>query len=108
MGDAVGSMLRESKPVVSEPSNPLVTVIVKYDIFPRYRVHKGRLQDDGTVRVEAGLCFRADSVLRVLPASRYEEEKARLDRIEADYDENERQLRIDILKANRVDFVSVK
>lgn len=108
MGDVVGSMLRERKSDNVEPEGTLVTALVKYDIFPKYLVVKGYLQPDFTVKTNPYSFYRTTSILQILPAESYESEKERLQRIEDNYYENERQLRIDILKENGVDFVSVK
>ncbi|QYC52557.1 hypothetical protein [Salmonella phage SSBI34] len=85
-----------------------VTAIVRYDLFPKYRVSKGWLQGDGSVKVNNHSYYRAESIIRVLPPEKYEDEKERLERIIEDYRENERQLRIDILAANKVNFITIK
>lgn len=87
---------------------PVVTAIVKYDLYPYYHVTKGRLRHDGGIDTSGASYYRPESVIKVLPASEYEPQKDALQRIEQTYREKERQLRIDILEQNGVDFVTVK
>lgn len=84
---------------------PTVTAIVKYDLFPNYVVAKGKLMEDGGIKTSSTSYFRSRSVIKVLPESEYEPQEAKLRMIQQAYRERERQLRVDILKENGVDFL---
>lgn len=87
---------------------PEVTAIVKYDLYPYYRLAKGRLRNDGGIKLSETSYYRPESVIKVLPKSEYEPQKDKLQLIDQIYREKERQLRIDILKEFGVDFITVK
>lgn len=87
---------------------PEVTAIVKYDLYPYYRVAKGRLRHDGGIDTSGASYYLPESVIKVLPVSEYEPQKDALQLIEQAYREKERQLRIDILNGAGVNFVTVK
>lgn len=87
---------------------PTVTAIIKYDLFPYYVVAKGNLRQDGGIQTGVTSYYRPEGVLKVLPESEYEVQKANRSAIEQDYRERERELRVDILIENDVDFVTVK
>lgn len=87
---------------------PEVTAIIKYDLYPYYRVAKGKLREDGGIKLTESSYYRPDSVIKVLPISEYETQKDSLQLIEQVYREKERELRIDILKCAGVKFVTVK
>lgn len=87
---------------------PTVTAIVKYDLYPYYLVRKGKLRTDGGIQTDRVSYYRPDCVVKVLPESEYEVQESRCRGIQHDYREKERQLRIDILAVNGVDFITVK
>lgn len=87
---------------------PEVTAIIKYDLYPYYRVAKGKLREDGGIKLTESSYYRPDSVIKVLPISEYDAQKDSLQLIEQVYREKERELRIDILKCAGVKFVTVK
>ncbi|QPI18107.1 hypothetical protein POP15_059 [Pectobacterium phage POP15] len=86
---------------------PTVTAIVGYDIYPHYLVTKGKLLPGGKVKTDCGT-YAADSILRILPESDYEQYEATRRKVSSEYREKERQLRVDILKQNGVNFLPVK
>lgn len=86
---------------------PKVTVIVRYDIYPHYLVSKGTLMPGGRVKTTCGT-YAADSIIRVLPESDFEAYEAQRRKVSSEYTEKERQLRVDILKQNGVNFLAVK
>lgn len=86
---------------------PKVAVIVRYDIYPHYLVSKGTLLPGGRVKTSCGT-YTADSIIRVLPESDFEAYDEQRRKVAKDYDEKERQLRVDILKQNGVNFLTVK
>lgn len=107
MSDAVSDMLRDrSEPQKKEVKLPLVTAIVKYDLFPYYNVVFGELNLEGCIRCSSGT-FRQESVIRVLPEAAFETQQTLLRQATASYRNQERQLRIDILEQHGVDFVAV-
>lgn len=87
---------------------PSVTAIIKYDLYPNYRVVKGLLRPDGGIKMSEVSYYRPDSVIKVLPGAEYEKQKDTLQLIEQVYREKERQLRIDILAGAGVNFITVK
>lgn len=87
---------------------PLVTAIIKYDLYPYYRVTLGHLRPDGGIKLSDVSYYRTESVIKVLPESEYEAQKDALQLIEQTYREKERQLRIDILAGAGVNFITVK
>lgn len=86
---------------------PTVTAIVGYDIYPHYLVTKGKLLPGGRVKTSAGT-YAADSVIRILPECDYESQEAVLRKVKSEYTAKERQLRVDILKQNGVNFLPVR
>lgn len=86
---------------------PKVTVIVRYDIYPHYLVDKGTLLPGGRVGTTCGT-YGVDSIIRVLPESDFEAYEAQRRKVSSEYTEKERQLRVDILKQNGVNFLAVK
>lgn len=108
MTDAVSDMLRDrSEPKPKEVELPKVTAIVKYDLYPYYNVIEGELNLDGSVRWGTNGTFRQELVVRVLPVAAFETHNILLEQIKRSYRNQERQLRIDILKQSGVDFVTV-
>lgn len=108
MSDAVSDMLRDrSKPQKKEVKLPMVTAIVKYDTYPYYNVISGELRLDGSVGWGNNGHFRQESVIRILPEAAFETHNILLEQIKRSYRNQERQLRIDILKQGGVDFVTV-
>lgn len=86
---------------------PTVTAIVRYDIYPHYLVSKGKLLPGGKVKTDYGT-YAVDSIIRILPESDYDQCEATRRKVSAEYTEKERQLRVDILKQNGVNFLPVK
>lgn len=86
---------------------PTVTAIVSYDIFPHYLVTKGKLLSGGRVKASCGT-YAVDSIIRILPESDYEQYEATRRKVSAEYTQKQRQLRVDILKQNGVNFITVK
>lgn len=86
---------------------PKVTVIVHYDIYPYYLVYKGTLLPGGRVETICGT-YAVDSIIRVLPESDFEAYDAQRRKVSSEYTEKERQLRVDILKQNGVNFLPVR
>lgn len=82
-----------------------VTAIVRYDIYPHYIVVKGKLLPTGGVKTRDCGGFSVRSILRILPESEYETQEALRRKITSEYTKKERQLRVDILKENGVDFL---
>lgn len=86
---------------------PIVTAIIRCDLYPGYVVTMGGLQMDGGIRLSSGGTYSGGSVLKVLPLDAYNTQEQLLRQIKNSYREQERQLRIDILKQHGVDFVTV-
>lgn len=85
---------------------PTVTAIVRYDIYPHYLVSKGRLLPGGGVKTSCGT-YAVESVLRILPECDYERLEDVRRKVSREYTARERQLRVDILKENDVNFLPV-
>ncbi|QUL77315.1 hypothetical protein A54_265 [Septuagintavirus sv54] len=87
-------------------SNMAVTAIVKYDLFPRYRVIKGRLLPNGNVQLIGSTSYmKAEHIIRILPLDQFEEEEKKKDKLVSDYREKELKLRLDLLEQAGVDYI---
>lgn len=108
MSDAETEIAREQRDwngtQVCEAEHPRVCVIVHYDIYPHYLVAKGVLLPGGKVKTLYGT-YSVGSIIRVLPESDLEAYKEQRRKVSSEYTEKERQLRVDILKENGVDFL---
>ena len=85
-------------------SKTIVTVLIKYDLFPFYVVRKGELNPDGSIQINKIYSYDASAVLRILPESSYEEEKEKRDGLSKKYDECVQNIRVDLLEDANVNF----
>lgn len=86
----------------------VVAAAVRYDLYPYYIVVKGKLKSDGGIIVPDYGSYHPESVLRIFSSDAYFDQEAKHKKIRDTYREKERQLRIDILEQNGVNFVTVK
>lgn len=109
MSDAETEIAREQRDwngtQVCEAEHPRVSVIVRHDIYPHYLVAKGVLLPGGKVKTLYDT-YSVNSIIRILPESDFEDYDAQCRKVSSEYTKKERQLRVDILKENGVDFLS--
>lgn len=82
--------------------------IVKYDTFPYYNVLKGQLKSDGSFFVSGIGTFRDQNLFRIFPVACYEREDKKFEAVRREYSEKEKQLKLDVIKQNNVDFGQYK
>lgn len=81
-----------------------VTAFIKYDLYPHYIVLEGELQENFDVKTSCGN-FNHTKVIDVKPISDLQEHRGKHDNIRKEHDRLHRQLKIDLLKQNGVDFI---
>lgn len=82
-----------------------VTAFVKYDLYPHYIVLEGDLQENFDVKTSCGT-YKSESVIFVKPVSELEKHKEVHTTIRRDHDRLLRQLKIDLIKQNGIDFIN--
>lgn len=107
MSDTLSGWFEEVDRPQEKVQFPEVTAIVKYDSFPYYNVFVGQLRMDGGVSLESKRYVRQESVIAVFPKEAFDTQSILWKQLKNSYRDQERQLRIDILKQHGVDFVTV-
>lgn len=82
-----------------------VTAFVKYDLYPYYIVLEGDLQETFDVKTSCGT-YGASALLSIKPISEIEKHKEIHTNILKEHDQSLRQLKIDLLKQNGIDFIN--
>ncbi|URC22606.1 hypothetical protein KASHIRA_00120 [Serratia phage vB_SmaM-Kashira] len=78
-------------------NTPVVTALVKYDLFPHYVVCTGTLRNDGGIKMSGASYYPAASVLRILPESCYQEERSKRGELERRHSAGVERLRYELL-----------
>lgn len=82
-----------------------VTAFVRYDLYPYYIVLEGDLQENFDVKTSCGT-YNHTKVLQIKPLSELAEHKETHTRIRKEHDRLLRQLKVDLLKQNGIDFIN--
>lgn len=82
-----------------------VTAFLKYDLYPYYVVLEGDLQENFDVKTSCGTYSRG-KVMCVRPIDELDKHREARNTVTKEYDRLHRQLKIDVLRQNGVNFIN--
>lgn len=82
-----------------------VTAFLKYDLYPYYIVLEGDLQENFDVKTSCGT-YNHTKVLQIKPFNDLKEHQDTHTKIRNDHDRLLRQLKVDLLKQNGINFIN--
>lgn len=84
-----------------------VTAFLKYDLYPYYVVLEGDLQENFDVKTSCGT-YNRGKVIYVRPIDEFGKHQEARNTITKEYDRLHRQLKIDVLRNNGVNFINTE